>query len=152
MTIMQEILQGVSNGQHFHVDFENRNLKLGKHYLIKEGVVANGKSIGIAPNQSTDEVLEIVQQLYIDYKYSYPSAQNQQRRRRYFKCLSADEMTQSQLIQGDDRNLAQAKLETYVLLSVLNGSLKWTDTMGSWFWRGQDGLIILREWIEKGVN
>lgn len=146
MTIMETVIDSVSKGSRFKVDFENRDLKVGNKYLIRKGEVR-----GETQNEQTERsVLEVIQELYDEYKYSYPSARNIQKRKRYFKCLSVDEMTDEQMIMGEDRELAQAKLETYVLLCILDGSLTWTEDMGTWFWKGNNGLVLMRKWVDNG--
>ena len=37
MTIYEELIKRVSNGETFHIDFEKRNMKIGKEFLIKNG-------------------------------------------------------------------------------------------------------------------
>lgn len=93
-----------------------------------------------------EDVLSTVENLYKEFKYSYPSECES----KYFKCLKAKEMTEKQMVEGNDRNLAKIKLESFILCSYLNGSLKWDDKVmgGSWFWQGRDkDLIILKEWF-----
>ena len=37
MAIYQELIERVDNGETFCIDFEKRNMKVGKEYLIKNG-------------------------------------------------------------------------------------------------------------------
>lgn len=95
--------------------------------------------------------LNIIEDLYRDYKYSVPSENSERTKRRdYFKALSPDEMTDKELATGMDRNIAKAKLEGFILCASLAGYLTWDEkTMGKWFYQGKDkDLVILREWIE----
>lgn len=145
MTIMETVIEDVSNGSRFYVDFENRDLKVGGKYLIEKGEVKGETEIDRPPERP---VLDVIQELYDSYKVSYPSGRNTKKKKRYFKCLAAEDMTDKQMILGEDRELAQAKLEAYVLISILNGSLTWTEDMGSWFWQGNNELVLMRKWVE----
>lgn len=95
--------------------------------------------------------LNIIEDLYRDYKYSVPSENSERTKRRdYFKALSPDEMTDKELATGMDRNIAKAKLEGFILCASLAGYLTWDEKlMGKWFYQGKDkDLVILREWME----
>ena len=37
MPIYFELIERVDNGEAFHIDFEKKNMKVGKTYLIKDG-------------------------------------------------------------------------------------------------------------------
>ena len=96
--------------------------------------------------------LDIIEELYKNYKYSTPSEKSERyKQRNYFKALSPDEMTDEELVNGEDRNVAQAKLEGFILCASLAGYLTWDEKkMGKWFYQGKDkDLVILREWIEE---
>ena len=60
-------------------------------------------------------------------------------------------MTDEELVNGEDRNVAKAKLEGFILCATLAGYLIWDERkMGKWFYQGKDkDLVILREWIDE---
>ena len=100
-------------------------------------------------NISLQECLEEIERLYKIYKYSTPSKNEE--RKTYFKALRADEMSDAQLVLGENRDKARKELELYVLDMICSGVLKWdTKVMkGNWFWHGNDpDLVILRDWID----
>ena len=61
-------------------------------------------------------------------------------------------MTDDRLFIAGRREVEQARLEGFILCSVLNGTLTWDEpTMGKWFWESKKDpdLVILRKWIEN---
>ena len=153
MTIYDELLERVSDGEKFHIDFEKRNMRVGKKYLIKNGEYDEERKLERAPHYSSmNIILYVLRELYRDYKYSTPSERSENKRRKYFKALSVDELTDEQLVNGMSREYAQAALEGYILVKIIDGSFKWdTETMGSWFYKDEEehDFIILKKWIEK---
>ena len=149
MTIYQELTQRVESGESFYVNFETRTIKVGNQFLIKDGEYDTARTLSYKP---TMDVLQIIEELYQTYKYSLPSERSCNKRKRYFKALSADEMTDVQLATGCKRDSAQARLEGFILCMILNGYLQWNEeTMGKWFWQSKKDpdLVVLRSWIEN---
>lgn len=140
---MKGVYERVANGENFLIDFKNRNLKVGGDYLIINGIAIDGLDITV----DDEDVIGTIERLYQDYKYSVPSERNTKRSKRYFYCLKADELTDEQFSCGEDRDLAQIKLESYVLICIVNGSLQWNQP--GWFWKSprEKDLILLKEWI-----
>ena len=153
MTIYLELLERVKNGENFYVDFENRTMKVGKDFLIKNGEYDNSRALfGVSIYPSLNVVLHMIEELYAGYKYSLPSERSDNKRKKYFKALPVEELTDEQLIRADKREYRQAALEGFVLCMILTGQLYWDEEiMGKWFWesRSDSDLIILRNWIEK---
>lgn len=152
MTIYQELMQRVDSGENFYVDFEERTMKVGKQFLIKNGEYDKERTLSCKP---TMDVMQIIEELYRSYKYSLPSERNSNKRKRYFKALSADEMTDRQLAIGCKRDGAQARLEGFILCMILHGYLQWDEEkLGKWFWQSKNDpdLVILRSWIENQNN
>lgn len=152
MTIYNELMTKVDAGERFHIDFEKRNMKIGKQFLIKDGKYDEERElIGGTPL----DVLSVIEELYQSYKYSLPSERSCNKRKQYFKALRVDELTDRQLMTGCLREGAKARLEGFILCMVLNGNLKWNEeTMGKWFWQSKKDpdLVILRSWIENNNN
>ena len=148
MTIYGELLSRVEQGEKFNIDFEKRNMKVGKTWLIKDGKCETGRILyGVVPVFVKDEI----ERLYKDFKYSCPSERSDSKRKGYFKALSVDELTDEQMICGANREVAQAALEGYILCAILMNHLNWQDlTDEKWFWQSSnDGdLVILKRWIE----
>ena len=156
MSIYLELIERVDNGETFCVDFEKRTMKVGKDYLIKNGEYDTSRELF---NKFYDEpysvhvVLHQIRELYRNYKYSLPSERSDNKRRRYFKALSVDELTDEQLMRADKRETTQAALEGFVLCSIIAGHLIWDEEVmgGKWFYQrpSDPDLIILRSWIES---
>lgn len=153
MTIYEELIQRVREGESFYVDFETRTMKVGRDYLIKDGKYDASRelyseyfSIPHLPG-----VLQMIRQLYELYKHSLPSERSDNKRRMYFKALSIDELTDEQLMFSEKRESSQAALEGFVLCMILLGALYWDNSiMGKWFYQSKDDsdLVILRSWVE----
>lgn len=157
MTIYEELVERVSNGETFHIDFAKRTMKVGKDYLIKNGEYDATKHLVpdsyVLPYIGMELILGCIGTLYAIYKCSLPSERSDKKRRTYFKALSMDELSDIQLLQAERREIAQARLEGYILCMILEKKFIWDeDIMGKWFYqaKGDSDLIILRKWIEKG--
>lgn len=155
MSIYLELIERVDNGEAFSIDFEKRNMKVGKGYLIKNGEYDAGK--GLFPKlyeepYSLQTVLHTIRDLYKNYKHSLPSERSESKRKKYFKALSVDELTDEQLMCADKRETTQASLEGFILCSIVAGHLVWDDEImkGKWFWQSETDpdLVILKSWIE----
>ena len=140
----EEIIEKVESGVRCSVDFKNRVVKL------------DGKAVELEPEsveiiENLDDWLTKVEDLYDDYKYSRPTKSSNNKAR--FKALSV-----SQLIEecGHDalsnpigRDVALARLEVFIVLSLLNGSFNPDELFTKdWFFQGADkSLIIRKDWF-----
>lgn len=149
MTIFSELMQRVDSGETFQIDFQKRNMKVGKTYLIKNGEYDFERRLGLEWQES--DILKIIEELYSNYKYSLPSERNDNKRKKYFKALSMEELTDKQLMIAGRREGAQARLEGFILCAIISGKFKWTEDMGKWFYQSKNDpdLVILRSWIEN---
>ena len=151
MTIYDELIKRVSNGETFHIDFEKRTMKIGKQKIIDCGECDISKPL----IEFKGFVLEAIDKLYQDYKHSLPSERSDSKRNKYFKALSVDELTDEQLMVAERREVAQAKLEGFILCMILMNVFTWDEfTMGKWFYQSKNDsdLVILRSWIENKNN
>ena len=97
-------------------------------------------------------VLATIEEFYKNYKYSLPSERSDNKRKKYFKALPVNELSDKQLMTADRREVTQAELEGYILCMILEGKFVWDEsTMGKWFWQSNSDpdLVILRSWIEN---
>ena len=155
MSIYSELIERVDNGETFNIDFEKRNMKVGKEYLIKNGKYDTEKYLFgkfYEDPYSLQVVLHSIRMLYKNYKYSLPSERSDNKRKKYFKALSIDELTDEQLILADKRETTCAALEGFILCSIIAGHLIWDETImkGTWFYQDTNDtdLVILRSWVE----
>ena len=151
MTIYEELVQRVSDGETFYINFKNRSMKIGKKFLIADGVYDEGRELINCNCANTAEVLSEIEKLYANYKHSLPSERSDSKRRKYFKALSIEEIPDDKLMVAARRETAQAKLEGFILCVVLNGQFQWTEELGKWFYQSKNDpdLVILRNWIEN---
>ena len=155
MSIYSELIERVDNGETFCIDFEKRTMKVGKEYLIKNGETYTTQELfaKLWGDHDLHALLHMIRDLYKSYKYSLPSERSDSKRRKYFKALSVDELTDEQLMCAQKRETTQAALEGLILCAVLTGQLVWDEEImeGSWFYQDKhdSDLVILRSWIEK---
>lgn len=149
MEIFNELVQKVSDGKTFYINFETKTLKVGKTYLVKNSEYDKERLGWVKVDQCT--VMETIERLYNEYKFSLPSERSDSKRRTYFKALPIEEIPDSKLFNAERREVARARLEGYILCSVLYGNLTWDESWGSWFYQSSNDpdLVILRSWIEK---
>ena len=151
MTIYEELVQRVSDGETFYINFKNKSMKIGKKFVITDGIYDTERQLVDCDCSDTADILSKIERLYADYKYSLPSERSDSKRRKYFKALSMEELTDEQLMVAQSREVAQAKLEGFILCMVLSGQFKWSNEMGKWFWqsRNDQDLVILKNFIEN---
>ena len=155
MSIYEELIERVSDGESFHVDFEKRNMKVGKDYLIKEGEFDTARELlpfFYRDIYSLQVVLRMIREMYRNYRCSLPSERSDNKRRHYFKALPMEEITDEQLMVAERREVAQAILEGFVLCVIVDGQLVWDEEImnGKWFYQAPNDpdLILLRSWVE----
>ena len=155
MTIYEELVQRVSDGETFHIDFEKRTMKVGKQKLIDGGEYDITRTLIVNNDYDLDVILEMIELLYRNYKYSLPSERSDSKRRKYFKALHVDDILDEQLMLAERREVTCARLEGFILCMVLTGQLIWDEpTMGKWFYQSANDpdLVILRSWVENKNN
>lgn len=151
MSILSEFVQRVDNGESFHIDFQKRTMKVCKDYLVKNGEYSSEQTLGFG-TMPLDSMLDTIEELYQNYKYSLPSERSENKRKKYFKALHIDEIDDLYLFDPIRRELAQARLEGFILCMIINGSFVWDESkLGKWFYQSKNDpdLVILRDWIEN---
>lgn len=159
MPIYLELVERVDNGETFRIDLEKRTMKVGNDYLIKNGEYDTTRDVFDMFHKdiySLYVVLHIIRQLYKNYKHSLPSERSDSKRKKYFKALSIEELTDEQLMVAHKRETAQAALEGFILCAVITNQLTWDEEImgGKWFYQSEKDpdLVILRSWIENKNN
>ena len=150
MSIFLKGLERVENGERFHIDLEKRTMKIGQTKVIDNGEYDVTQVLYDEKFDNPRILLDKVRELYVAYKFSLPSERNDKKRRKYFKTLPIDELTDEQLIYGTRREVAQYMLEAFILCAILNGDFVWNDEIhGKWFYqdRLEQDLVILKNWI-----
>ena len=152
MNILQKGLEQVEKGERFHINFEQRTMKVGQAKLIDGGDYDISQVLYDERFDNPRIVLDKVRELYITYKLSLPSERSDKKRRKYFKALPIDELTDEQLIYGMRREVAQYMLEAFILCAIINGDFMWDDGIhGKWFYKDkiEQDLVILKNWRTK---
>lgn len=146
--IWNEAQEKVHNGSSFRINLEKRDLVIDGKYIIKEGQYEG--SLGYDTNFPVNDLLVMAEGFYWQYRHSIPSARSEARCRRYFRALPEHELSEDDMLYGENRELAQLRLELYLLIAILNSDLIWDEfAKGYWFWQSDKykSLIILRQWI-----
>jgi hypothetical protein len=142
-------LKKVEKGEKFYINFEELTLKIGNKTIIKKGVYDNSQEL-YEGHYDLNECIENIRKLYKIYKYSQPSERSDKKRTKYFKALSLEELTDEQLILGERREVAQYKLEAFILCAILKNDLLWDENkLGKWFYHDpiETDLVFLKQWI-----
>ena len=146
-----EIVEKVSQGSKFYVNFKERSVRLDGKIVVQNGNFGENIYEGDADDFTLERTLSTIEQLYQEYKHSVPSERSESHRRTYFNALPEKELSDNDMMYGERRETARALLEVYVLEAVCRGWLYWDEpTMGKWFWQSKKDkdLIILRQWID----
>ena len=150
MTIYEELIQRVFEGETFYIDFTERTMKIGKQKIINQGEYDNNRVLIDWDFANGDNILNTIERLYEQYKYSLPSERSESKRTKYFKALSMDELEDEYIFATKRREIAQCELEGFILCMILNGSFVWDEEkIGKWFWQSKNDpdLVILKNWI-----
>ena len=138
----------VARGHEFYCDLLKRNLR-----VAGKAVVRNGKFVGDLKPMDTEDPLSDIEILYARYKHSIPSERSESKRRRgtQFLALGFEDLSDEDIMYGERRNTAMARLEMFVLFTAMTGQLKWDDSWGTWFWKsGKDrDCVILKNWLTE---
>lgn len=155
MTIYEELIEQVEAGKCFHVDFKKQSLSIGKKKLIDGGGWNADRELHSLGRFDLPTILSIAEEMYRSYKYSLPSERSESKRHTYFKALPTDELSDEQMIFGEKREVAKARLEGFILCMIVDGQLTWDEVaMGKWFYQSntEPDFVLLRDWIEKEEN
>ena len=143
-----EIINEVENGAKFTINFQNRTCRVNGEIVVSEEIAARDwKQRDSLP---LSVALNGIEKAYRDYKHSVPSERSESHRRYYFKALSEKELSDEDMMCGEQREVARCKLELRLLTYIIQGYITWQKEWGSWFWQSPNDkdLIILREWVE----
>ncbi len=152
MNIFLNGLEQVEKGERFHIDLEKRTMKIGQDKVIDNGEYDITQVLYDEKFDNSRMLLDKIRELYIAYKFSLPSERSDKKRKKYFKALSIEELTDEQLIYGERREIAQYILEAFILCAILNDDFIWDDEIhGKWFYQDklEQDLVILKNWITK---
>lgn len=86
-----------------------------------------------------------IEDLYHQFKYSLPTTRE---KKSYFYALPPDKMTNQEMIDGIDRDVARVMLECYVLFN--SDKLKELfPNDKAYYWKSEKDkdLVLLREWL-----
>lgn len=142
MSIYDEYVNGVLEGNSHAIDLENSQMRLGRTYLVRDGTYT-GILHDTLPGMTQNEVVTEIERLYSEYKRSLPGKRS---RDHYFKALPVSELSDWEMVVGEEREIAQARLEAFVLCVKLLGKFQ----IDGWFWKSKldPDLVILKAWLQ----
>lgn len=130
------------------IDLVAKTIKVGKQIIIENGSIVQHKIKVGDDEYEWDGLIEKKQDLdaiYAQYKYSVPSERDCSKH--YFKALSANELSDAQLVCGMNRLEARVRLEAYILLAWMRDLIRWTDT-SKFYYQGKDkDFVILKKYL-----
>ena len=140
------IPEEVANGAKFTVNFQKRTCRVNGKLRISEDDKENWRN----DHLPIDITMKLIERRYYKYKHSVPSERSESHRHTYFKALPEKELTDEDMMYGEQREVARCELELMALIEIIQGNIIWQDEWGSWFWQSpaDKDLIILRDWIE----
>lgn len=147
MKNINDILQAINEcGAKFTINFQKRTLKVNDKYII-----CKNKTIELPSVRETDEFLSILDSIYHHYKYSLPSERSESRSKNYFKALPEEELTDQQMWDGMNREMARFLIEMLCLSQILHGWQWDEEKMGKWFYQSKKDkdLVLLRQWFDN---
>ena len=103
--VFQNTCKAVENGATFKIDLSTGTLKVGKTTVIRNGQLDD-------MNPGTEEfdglpVLDVIEDLYAQYKTSIPSEKSDAGRSRYFRALRECDLEDGDMLYGIPRSVAQ---------------------------------------------
>lgn len=145
----EEIINAVENGAKFTINFQKRTCRVnGKVVMSEEDKPKD------TPYLTPEVVFVGIEQRYAAYKHSVPSERSESHRRYYFKALPEKELSDEDMMYGEQREVAICKLELRLLTYIIQGYITWQKEWGSWFYQSPNDkdLIILRSWVEPSKS
>lgn len=147
-TAYESLTEQVRQGAKFYVNFGERTLRIDKTlYSYNQ----ESKDLLPAIPESMGEMFAEIERLYNNYKHSVPSERSESKRKRYFNALRENDLSDTDMLYGELREVARFELEAYVLFCIALGVFVWDEgRMGKWFWQSEEDkdLVILRQWVE----
>lgn len=141
MSVYEDLIYGVEEGKSFRISLEKNSAWLNGKAIIKDGEY-DGTLHSTLPEMAEHEVITEIERLYKEYKYSLP---NRRSKDGYFKALPYEELSDWDMVNGELREIARAKLEGFVLCAKLLGKI----SFNGWFWKSNadKDLVILKAWV-----
>lgn len=148
MSVFTEFLHEVERGKRYRINLKEKTIKInGNELLLTDDLIDVYDTVELGLTEEISDFWNTVETLYTKYKKSVPSAHSKGNHP-YFHAENVEDLTDDELAFNEPRCYMQAALESYVLLSTLNGDVVWQNEE-HWFWQSKNDsqLIILKEWI-----
>lgn len=146
--IFNDTLAAVAGGARVRVSLDSHCLQVNGCDVINQGQW-QGK-LGV-PRVDEATALAMIEQAFATFECSVP-AHDGRDRSRWFAALDEDQLTDRDLVTGQERPRARARLELLTLSLIINGSLTpdGPQMQGRWFWQSKahPRLVILTQWLK----
>lgn len=146
MTVYEQLVSAAESGKSVAISIAAKSAWINRKAIVDNGAYQG--DFGVT-DKSAKEMVEL---LFENYFYSVPS-QRSSRRKGYFIAQEYEKLTMKQLVENENRVVAQVKLEAYVLGLILCGCSfdVFDSNKKHWFWQSPKNkkLIIQREWFKE---
>lgn len=140
-------IEAAEQGAKVTVDLIKHSLNIDGARLIDDGKWAG--PLGVDRIEET-MALAMIEHAFAAFERSVPEHSARDHSRWFYSC-SDDELTDSELVTGQERPVARVRIEVITLALILNGSLSRhsPQMQGKWFWQSprHPRLVILTEWL-----
>lgn len=169
ITIFDYGIYKTQDGLPFKIDLAKHTLKIGnktfidgkKHILPLEYNKDRTTRISCYSEtrqneeiKDTPDILNKIESLYDKYRHSIPSEKDTHHPSKYFIALKEEDLSDDDMLYGEKRNLAQFRLECYILCEILKGTLTKEIFGDKWFWQSakHPDLILLKSWFNLSAS
>ena len=137
-------------------DLENKTIKNGNTYIIKNGILTrkeinliNGEVYDLSDIPLIDKDLYknpyvVIEDMYEKLKSSIPSSNF---RFSNFKFKPKEKIELTNLKDIESSTKALYCLQAYILLGSIENMIPWEND-NHFFWKGKNGVIVYRDWIK----
>ena len=143
MDVYSKAIEKIERGSKFNIDLSKRTLSIDK-----KRVKLKDQDLGMNRIDDMPRILEVIDELYKDFRTSVPSETADNNQGRYFRAFDIDNLTDEQLIYGENRQIARFRLEFFILCQLIYGTFIWDDELlgGTWFYQSKmDKSLVIRK-------
>lgn len=143
MSLFDTVMRLCREGKRIEISLAAHSMSVGNRVMVRDGIWKG--NLGIE-KVSAEEALRQIEDAYDIFRRALPSGVGKR-----WSWFHAEPCSDEEILWGEDRDTACARLECIVLCHILNGSLNPESApfRDKWFWQSErfSDLIILKEWL-----
>lgn len=142
MSLFKELMDKLSKMYNFRIDFVSKSM-----YLNGKEVDLTSTGDYLSESDLTGfTVKEKATVLYENYRFSSTSGIGK-KKSTWFKPIDPDDLSLVDLVDGEDRKIAQYRLEVFILCSGLQGL--WEFEPRQWYWQSDiyPDFVVKKNWV-----